>query len=453
MRSDRVIAGENGRGAMARVQWGFRGAIAALALLECWTCRFYLNFDGVFYLDMGDQYWKGNWHAALNPYWSPLYGLLTGLMFRLTRPAMRWEYPEVHLLNFAILIVTLFCFEFFWRELLAVREEGAWAGASRQYAWAMGYLLFANMYLDSFSSYHWDSELGIVTPDLVVAGVMFLVFGMILRFADGRMGMVSAAIYGLTLGIGYLAKTAMLPFGFVVLATMIGIAWKRRSGLMQVGVTLLCFLAVSAPLVAAISLNNHRFSFGDSGKMNIAWRVNGAKPMYFHWQGDENSRALHPTRKILSWPEVYEFATPVSGTYPVFYDPTYWWAGVDTRMHLAAEIACLKTNLIIIGLYFAGPAGILTAIVLLMFFLSDRLHDSWKQLIKFTPILILAAVAFLMFAMLIWEPRYTSAATSVALGAVLASTSISEETRRTMALRSATHTRFDGRWDVLPDTP
>ena len=141
----------------------------------------------------------------------------------------------MHLLNFAILIVTLFCFEFFWRELLAVREEGAWAGASRQYAWAMGYLLFANMYLDSFSSYHWDSELGIVTPDLVVAGVMFLVFGMILRFADGRMGMVSAAIYGLTLGIGYLAKTAMLPFGFVVLATMIGIAWKRRSGLMQVG--------------------------------------------------------------------------------------------------------------------------------------------------------------------------------------------------------------------------
>ena len=77
---------------------------------------------------------------------------------------MRWEYPEVHLLNFAILIVTLFCFEFFWRELLAVREEGAWAGASRQYAWAMGYLLFANsiliLFLPIIGTASWDRDAG-----------------------------------------------------------------------------------------------------------------------------------------------------------------------------------------------------------------------------------------------------------------------------------------------------
>ena len=94
MRSDRVIAGENGRGAMARVQWGFRGAVAVLALLECWTCIFYLNLDGVFYLDMGDQYWKGNWDVALNPYCFPLYGLLTGLMFRLTGQQCAGNIPK-----------------------------------------------------------------------------------------------------------------------------------------------------------------------------------------------------------------------------------------------------------------------------------------------------------------------------------------------------------------------
>ena len=33
----------------------------------------------------------------------------------MTKPSMRWEYPEVHLLNFTIFGATLFCFEFFWR--------------------------------------------------------------------------------------------------------------------------------------------------------------------------------------------------------------------------------------------------------------------------------------------------------------------------------------------------
>jgi len=428
------------RRALVRLQWAFRAAIAALALVECWIARFSLNFDGVFYLDMGDQYWKGNWHAALNPYWSPLYSWLTGLMFRLTKPSMRWEFPEVHLLNFTILVAALFCFEFFWRELLAMSDEGTRAVASGQYSWALGYLLFTYLYLESFYTNHGDTLVGIVTPDLIVAAIMFLIFGMILQFTAGRKGIAFAGLMGFVFGIGYLAKTAMFPFGFAVLATMLGVAWKRRSGIWLTAIALICFLATSAPFIAAISWNNHRFTFGDSGKMNIAWHVNGTKPMYFHWQGDAKSRALHPTRRILRWPEVYEFAFPVSGTYPVFYDPTYWWAGVDTRMSLAGEIACLKTNAMTIGFYFVGPAGILTAIVLLMFFQADGITDFWKQLIRFIPILVPSAVVFLMYAMLIWEPRYTSAAMLAVLGALIASTRISDQTRRTMVLRSASFT-------------
>jgi hypothetical protein len=38
---------------------------------------------------------------------------------------MSWEFPEVHLLNFAIFMAALFCFEFFWRELLASRNDKA----------------------------------------------------------------------------------------------------------------------------------------------------------------------------------------------------------------------------------------------------------------------------------------------------------------------------------------
>ena len=40
-----------------------------------------------------------------------------------------------------------------------------------------------------------------------------------------------------------------------------------------------------------------------------------------------NGEPKHPTRKIFDAPPVYEFGYPVGGTYPVWYDPTYWYEG------------------------------------------------------------------------------------------------------------------------------
>jgi hypothetical protein len=27
--------------------------------------------DGISYLDIGDAYWRGDWHMAINAFWSP----------------------------------------------------------------------------------------------------------------------------------------------------------------------------------------------------------------------------------------------------------------------------------------------------------------------------------------------------------------------------------------------
>ncbi len=381
---------------------------------------------------MGDQYWRGNWQAALNSYWSPLYGWIMGLLLRLTKPALRWEYPVIHLMNIVIFLAALFCFEFFWRELLASRGEEAWAGKSRIYFWALGYLLFAAMQfkIGAMSS---------VGPDLIVAALVCLISGMILRFTARRMNVISAALFGVALGLGYLAKAAMLPFGIVVLATMFAIAWRRRAGLKLVAVGAIFFLIVSMPFIALLSWKCHRFTFGDAGSLNIAWFVNGATPVYRHWQ-DNAALSVHPqhtTRKLLNWPEVYEFATPVSGTYPVWYDPTYWWTGVDARMHPVRLLAAFIKNAGQIVDYLMKVCGILTTVVLMMFLLGDRLKDSWRQLMKFLPILLPAVALILMYAMITWEPRYTSGAMLVVYGAVIVSASISLEAQRTRVLRGA----------------
>jgi hypothetical protein len=415
---------------IARTQRAFRWAIASFALLNCWTCRYIMNPDGVSYQDMGDQYWRGNWHAALNSYWSPLYGWLTGLVFRIARPPMAWQYPAVHLLNFAILLAALFCFEFFWRELLAWREDKNRGGESEPLVWALGYLLFAYVHF----VFH---PLELVTPDLIVAALVYLASGWMLRFAAGRMSTAYAGLMGVVLGVGYLAKAAMFPFAVVVLATMFAVACRRRAGKWLVATALLGFLAITIPFIAALSWNYHRFTVGDSAKMNVAWYVNNHPVRY--WQGDAATRMVpqHPPQKLLGWPEVYEFSAPVAGTFPVWYDPTYWNAGIDTRMHPARVIVTFARNIS----QFAGDllvvSGFLTAVLLLIFLLSDRIGEAWRRLMGFWPVLLPAVAVVLMYAMVLLEPRYCSGVTLVAWGALLASTGIAREEWRTKVFRAA----------------
>lgn len=432
VQTNATVIEKQGHLGLVRLQWSFRGLIAVFALIECWYARFQNNPDGVSYMDMGDQYWRGNWHAALNAYWSPLYGWLAGLTLQLTKPTMRWEYPVIHLMNFAIFLVTLICFEFFWRELLAAGKENALAEESSHYQWALGYLLFICIYLGS-------RELEGVGADLLVATLVYLAFGMMLRFSAGRAETLTAALLGATLGFGYLAKAAMLPFGMVVLITLLAVVRNRPSGMRLAAVALLSFLMISTPYIAALSWNYHRFTIGDTGKLNYAWSVNRPTTMHLHWQGDGGASAppLHSSRKILNWPEVFEFATPITGTYPVWYDPTYWWAGVDTKPHPVRQIAQFFHNLGRIANYLFRELGALTTVVLMTFLLSDRGKGCSRKVIQFWPILIPTIAVFLMYAMIIWMSRYTTGVMLTGFGVLIASISISEEKKKILVLRAA----------------
>ena len=420
---------QEGQRGILRLQWCFRCAIAVCALINCCISRFWIGPDGVSYLDMGDLYWKGDWHAALNGLWSPLYGWLTGLMFLLTKPTMRWEYPEVHLLNFAIFIAALFCFEFFWRELLASKGGKAWAGGAQIYAWVLGYLLFAYVHL----VIHW---LALVTPDLLVAALLYVTSGMMLRFRSGRMGATSAILLGVALGVGYLAKAAMLPFALVFMMTMLVVAWKQHQAKSLVVFTLLGFLIASLPFIAALSWNMHRFTWGDSAKLNYAWEVNHyPDPPVRFWQGDRpgHEDALHPTRKVFGWPEVYEFATPIEGTYPVWYDPCYWNAGIDSSMHPLREAQVIRENMKTMARAILLKLPLLATLALLLL-LSDGINNWWRALMTFWPILVPAVAVCLMYMMVHWEPRYTSGEMLIAWGATIVATGISGEERRTKLL-------------------
>src|SRR5207248_1607533 len=153
----------------------------ALGAARAWATRFYMNPDGISYLDIGDAYWRRDWHSAINAYWSPLYSWILGFFLRVVRPSMYWEYPLAHLVNFLIYIATLAAFEFFLATFIAERRkhnlelvEVGQTGLSDSSWWVLGYSLF-------ISSSILLITLHLVTPDMCVAAFVYLASALLLK--------------------------------------------------------------------------------------------------------------------------------------------------------------------------------------------------------------------------------------------------------------------------------
>lgn len=63
----------------------FTGTVI-LGLVCAWVFRQTIISDGISYLDLGDADLRGDWSAAANAYWSPLYPYLLGAAMRILHP-------------------------------------------------------------------------------------------------------------------------------------------------------------------------------------------------------------------------------------------------------------------------------------------------------------------------------------------------------------------------------
>ena len=304
----------------------------AFGTAQAWTTRFTMNPDGVSYLDIGDAYWRGDWHDAINAYWSPLYSWIVGFFLKALKPSTYWEYPLVHLVNFLIYVATLVCFEFFLKtfiadrkrrdqELLKYREMGL----AESSWWLLGYALFAATSLLLIS-------VGQPTPDMLVAASFYAATALLIKIRAGQTSRGTFIALGLVLGFAYLAKAVMFPLGFVFLVTALLAAGFSRQSLRRVGAATLLFLAVATPFIAAVSFQTKHLTFGETGAWNYAFYVNHVDYFVTDLPG-----LKHPLRRLSVSPPIYEFGEPVSGTFPPWYDPTYWHEGVKPHATIIGE--------------------------------------------------------------------------------------------------------------------
>lgn len=347
-----------------------------LGALQAWVYRFVPSSeDIVSYLDIADAYLQGEWNVAINGTWSPLYSWLLGLIISILKPSPYWEFPVVKFLNFLIYLFALICFDLFLRELIFFYQEKTPQSPNRafimpEWAWAiLGYTLFI------WSSLVW---IGIYcdTPDLCTAALVYLASGIVLRVHTRSDSWFNFIMLGLCLGFGYLSKAAMFPLAFVFLTTAMLSVCNLRRALPRVLVALLVFTIVSSPFIVALSIAKGRLTFSDAGKLSYAWFVNPGDFIIpdHHWQGGPpgSGTPKHPTRKILDAPPVYEFGTPIRGTYPPWTEPSYWYEGLTVKFNLKKMIRILWRNT---SFYYTQFLGSLILSYLILICVASRFRS------------------------------------------------------------------------------
>jgi hypothetical protein len=344
--------------------------VVTFGALQAFAGRFYVNPDGVSYLNISDAYTRGDWAGAVNTYWSPLYPLIIGLTRRLFAWPMYWESSIVHTINFAIYLASYACFRLMLRELTQYQREKKTSDSDAYFIdWTRGWeLVFAHVV------FLWSAlfliRVSLVSPDMLLAAEVYLIVALVLRILRGNSGFSAAILLGALLGVSYLTKAVMFPISFLVIACT---GWRMAKGRwsnVHRAVCALSFLAVSSPQIVAMSREVGRPSFGENGRVAYALYVNRYDQ---YWTGTppERGKPAHAMKQVLTNPPIFDFATDdPSSSYPFWDKPAYWLQGMKPRLSLSDQMIATQREL---GTYASGFATLfLGAVILVLMRLPGR---------------------------------------------------------------------------------
>ena len=371
--------------------------------------------DAVAYLDCARAFGRGGWHAALNPLWSPGYPALLAVL----RPALAAGVDGVwwaaHTLNLLIFAASWLAFCWFVRELMGDRVNLTIAACT---------FLTAEICVDQVSR---------IGPDKLAALCLYLACALLLRLVRKPV-MRDAALLGIVLGSGFLAKAPWLPVGCVALLAVAWQLWRTGQRVRVALIPAAIFGLIVVSYGAALSRATGWRTLGESGSINYAWHVNRLEK-WVHWQGGalaaeqawdsprlsrfarwteeppDFGRPEHPTRAVGSAPTVYLFQGGRHATYDPYYDPPYWYRGYLHIFNWRYQAIALAKNCwhLVHALAvqpFFWALGLVAA-----WFLRQReqrlpLREAWT-------VVIAAGAAILIYLPVHLEDRYIGAALAV----------------------------------------
>ena len=214
------------------------------------------------------------------------------------------------------------------------------APALAQHVEAFGAAAFASIALVSIG-------LGLLTPDVAVMLAVMATAACCVQLERTAHAWSWAVALGVVLGGGYWVKGILLPLNALLLVLLLVVPPRVDRAREKIGVAALLFVVMSLPLVGLVSAKVGRPTVGDVGRLNYAWAIDHVTP-FVGWLGDSTGRfgtPVHPPRVLQQQPLTLEFATPVRATYPLWYDPSYWYAGLKARIDIGGQWRALRQGL------------------------------------------------------------------------------------------------------------
>jgi 4-amino-4-deoxy-L-arabinose transferase-like glycosyltransferase len=377
---------------------------------------FLLDGDAVSYMDIADLIHAHRWAGVVNGYWHPLYPAVLAAAQIVFHPT-RWnEIPAYYFANFIIFLLELVAMVAFVYALdrLRVRTNGSGPAPllSRDALALLGVSLIVIAQQRELAT-------GLVRPDALLQALMLLAFAMMLN-ALASESLVFAPLMGLFFGLAYLTKS----FAFVVALLSVAVMfvfqlWLQRRPLKRAvanaGLALLVFGMVAGPYVAALSHQKHRFDFGDSGALNYAWYAGGVDKMHLEpWMtssfGPAAVHLIHPEQQLLALPGIYSYRAEPYGTYPDWFDTTFFNERVVPHLDLPVLLRRDARNAVLVVRYLLNHPEAWVLLILLMV-LGARLRPShWRTENFWLPIILLGLAMWVLYALVNVEERYVTLA-------------------------------------------
>jgi hypothetical protein len=355
------------------IRAAFWVSAVVLGAAQTWYMRHRIFSDGTSYLAIAQAYVRGDWHNALSTYWSPFYSWLLAAYLVVFRPSAYWEASSLHVVNYFAFLAACWTFEKFTFELMRQehRDDRRVKCASNNTVLAIAYvtILYGGLVLVG---------IGYPSPDMIAYAIVGYLAWLTLRFNRGDAGVWEFIAFGAALGVSFLDRSAFSALIVLYLACGAAVLRKRGERLVLPAVVMVSLLAiVVAPFLIAVYKDRGRIAFGDTGKLNYGWEVNGAA-RWSHWQGEPYNigKPSHPERLILKDPvPVFEFGEPVGGPYPPWYDPSYWYEGIRPRFDFRQQLHVLLPNLVMAAAVFLISPALPIA---LLFLVAGK--ESWRSL-------------------------------------------------------------------------
>lgn len=305
--------------------------------------------DTVAYLDLSDAIRVHNWHSAINSYWFPFYPWLLTVARGLFSFRAQYDFMAARLLGgvlnlFFVLAMVVLAAEVRRHLVSTGTDSDALLPRRTLFLW----VAVAAFFLASL-------DLLNPTADTLVSIFMVLTVAAFFRALAGSTAWGWIAM-GLCAGLAFWAKAFAFPF-FCLLILLAALAhWRRPRTLVQLALAVAAFAVIAAPLVWQISTLRGRLTFGDSGRLNLAWSVNGAdrfNPVNdaSAWQaGSAIANLKHPGELLSKSPSISYYGGANSfGSTPQFTDTAYWFDGLTSRFALRQSLAAIRFSLSVLG--------------------------------------------------------------------------------------------------------